>query len=240
MQNADSYPIRLKVNYPDSLNRILNFPFFIGTVIKLILCIPILIILAIVGSPGGSFGGMEQYGDALGLILTIVGVISVVFYLIGPIGILFTGSYPRGLFNLIGGIQRITARTYAYLESLTDNYPGFGLEDDGKSTRLEIDYPPTQSRLLNFPFLGWLIKAILCIPHFVVLIFLGIAALVLVFIAQFAILFTGNFPRGMFGFVAGVLQWTMRVGLYIYGLTDRYPPFDLSADVEDGPYQAKA
>lgn len=230
MQEAASYPIRFTTRYPDSLNRILNLPFFIGTLIKLILCIPIIIILAIVGAPGSTGGAVDRAGVE---VLWVVSLISFVLYIIGPVGILFTGSYPRGVFNFIAGIQRIAARFYAYVDLLTDEYPGFGLDDEGKSARLEIDYPETQSRLLNFPILGWVIKAILCIPHFIVLFFLTLATIVLVFIGQFAILFSGNFPRGMFTFVAGYIQWLMRVNLYIYGLTDRYPPFSLDVDIAE-------
>jgi len=62
-----------------------------------------------------------------------------------------------------------------------------------------------------------------------VLVFLYIAAVVVVIIAWFAILFTGRYPQGMFDFVVGVLRWSLRVGAYAFLLvTDRYPPFSLA------------
>ena len=88
-----------------------------------------------------------------------------------------------------------------------------------------IAYPETLSRgtLLLKTFFGWLY---LGIPHGLALMFYGIAAAVVSFLAWWAILFTGRYPRGMFDFVVGLLRWQMRVNAYALLLTDAYPPFN--------------
>lgn len=90
--------------------------------------------------------------------------------------------------------------------------------------RLQIDYPHRLSRLLIF------VKAILAIPHFIILWVLGIGAWVALVISWFAVLITGSYPESLFRYIAGVMRWAVRVSAYVFLLTDAYPPFSLDDD----------
>ena len=91
--------------------------------------------------------------------------------------------------------------------------------------RLDFPYPDAKRDLNRWlPLVKWL----LAIPHYIVLLFLYLALIVLVIGAWFAILFTGRYPRGIFDFVEGVIRWHNRVvGYALILVTDRYPPFSL-------------
>ena len=146
---------------------------------------------------------------------------------IGFFAILFTGRYPRGLFNLVVGYLRWSARVVAYYSVyMVDRYPPFSMdEDDSNLVVLQIEYPERLSRglaLLKL-FLGWLY---VLVPHGIALFIYTIIALFALFISWWAILFTGRFPRGLFGLILGLLRWKLRVNAYLLFLRDEYPPFN--------------
>jgi hypothetical protein len=94
---------------------------------------------------------------------------------------------------------------------------------------VRADRPERSSR-------GWaaltilLIKFVALIPHFIVLSLLSLAQIVVAFVAQVAVVFKGEYPAGMFDFVAGVLRWSTRVGTFALSLNDQYPPFSMEPD----------
>ena len=157
------------------------------------------------------------------IIVALLQTVGGVLVLIAFFSILFTKKWPRGLFDFTLQIERWTMNTVAYALTLQrDEYPPFSGEPGEYPVRLEVDYDDNLSRWMIF------VKWLLILPHLIVLVFLAIAAYVVVFIAFFVILFTGRFPRGMFDFVTGVLRWSIRVNAYAHWLmTDRYPPFSL-------------
>jgi hypothetical protein len=131
--------------------------------------------------------------------------------------------YPRWWFDFARELRRFSTRVGAYLVLVTDRYPS---TVDAQSVHIEIDYPDVHQNLNRWlPLVKWL----LAIPHYIILFFLAIASIIAVIIAWFAILFTGQYPRGLFDFVVGVGRWWLRVDAYAFLLvTDRYPPFSLN------------
>ncbi|HEV8420273.1 MAG TPA: DUF4389 domain-containing protein [Actinomycetota bacterium] len=205
-----TYPVQFSVDYPDrSLNRL-------TTAFRIIVAIPIFIVLGSVS--GGTW--VRSYSRGSTFVLSAAG--GLLFF--GPLlMILFRQKYPRWWFDWNVELQRFTNRVGVYLALMDDRYPA---TDQQQAVHLEYVYPDA-ARDLNrwLPLVKWL----LAIPHYIVLIFLWIAAIVVVIIAWFAILFTGRYPRGMFDFVEGVIRWENRVLAYAFLLvTDRYPPFSLA------------
>ena len=94
----------------------------------------------------------------------------------------------------------------------------------GHSVNVTMPYPAELSRgtLLLKTFFGWFYVGI---PHAIIGMFYGIAAMFITFIAWFAILFTGKYPEGMYNFVVGMFRWQTRVNAYMFLLTDEYPGF---------------
>ena len=136
--------------------------------------------------------------------------------------LVFRQKYPRWWFDWNLNLSRFLARVGAYALLLRDEYPS---TDEEQAVHLDFAYPDAQRLDRLLPIVKWF----LAIPHWIVIGFLWMGAMVCVVIAWFAILFTGRYPRNLFDFVVGVLRWTMRVEAYaVLLITDRYPPFSLS------------
>jgi hypothetical protein len=195
----------------------------VTTVFRIFVVIPILIVLTSVS--GASVISVSNWGHSAGnnARYVVVGAGGLLF--LGPLlMILFRKKYPRWWFDWNLELQRFSSRVAVFLALMDDRYPA---TDDQQAVHLDYRYPDA-SRDLNrwLPLVKWL----LVIPHLIVLLFLWFAAVVVVIIAWFAILFTGRYPRAMFDFVEGVLRWGQRVIAYAFLLvTDTYPPFSLAA-----------
>ena len=209
---GDQYPVQFSVEYPDrDLDRV-------STAFRLIAAIPIVIVLGAIG--GSEWSSWSNGNGGHGASIAAGGG---VLFLPALLMILFRQKYPRWWYDWNLELLRLQNRVAVYLGLLDDRYPS---TDETQSVSLEFPYPDAKQGLNRWlPLVKWF----LAIPHYVVLAFLGLAAVVCVIMAWFAILFTGRYPRGLFDFVVGVMRWGNRVAAYAFVLvTDQYPPFRLS------------
>jgi hypothetical protein len=211
---TNPYPVQFDVEYPDRpLNRLTS-------AFRIFTAIPILILAAALAGSNGSYTwGMGDHES------TRSGASGIGLLVVAPaLMILFRQKYPRWWFDWNVNLLAFTNRVGVYCFLLTDVYPA---TDEDQSVHLTVPYPDVPNELNRWlPLVKWL----LAIPHYIVLFFLFIGAVVAAIVAWFAILFTGRFPRGLFDYMVGVGRWENRVAAYAFIMTtDEYPPFRLSA-----------
>lgn len=158
-------------------------------------------------------------------LLLFVGLWGKILSLVAFITVVFTGEYPKSIFEFQVQLMRWNLRVSARIYNLSDGYPAFGLSGtDDEYTHLEVPYPEQISRslvLLRF-FFGVIFVGI---PHGLVLYFRILIGSFISFFAWFAVLFTGEYPKSWHRFIVGTLRWQFRVGIYLAYLSDDYPPF---------------
>lgn len=178
------------------------------------------------------------------LVLAFLWAAFMVLTVLAGFAILFTGRYPKGIFDFNVGVLRWTWRVTFYAFALgTDRYPPFSLQPDaGYPADLAVPYPATLSR--GLVLVKWWLLAL---PHYLVVAvfggtitwwawgwggdrgaFVGAGLIgILVLIAGVVLAVRGSYPRPVFDFVMGMERWTYRVWAYAALLRDEYPPFRL-------------
>jgi Domain of unknown function (DUF4389) len=207
-----AYPVTFAVDFPDrSLDRL-------TTAFRIIVAIPIAIVLTLLTGASLHYVTTSNATSETVTLATGGGVLFLPLVLM----IVFRQKYPRWWFDWNLQVLRFSNRVSAYLALLDDHYPS---TDEEQAVHLDFPYPDARQLNQWLPLIKWL----LAIPHYFVLIFLGIGALGAIIIAWFAIVFTGKYPRSLFDFVVGVMRWSNRVtGYALVLVTDEYPPFSLA------------
>jgi Domain of unknown function (DUF4389) len=179
------------------------------------------------------------------IVLLVLHIAVIAVWVVALFAILFTGKYPRALFDFSVGVMRWRWRVVAYaLFALgTDKYPPFSLQSKADyPTDVEVDYPERLSR--GLVLIKWWLLAL---PHYLILFafFTGGWRLlrlesnefvaydlppliaILLIIAVVGLLFTGRYPKGLYDLVIGINRWGIRVRVYSSLLRDEYPPLRL-------------
>jgi hypothetical protein len=216
-----AYPVTYDVDRPQEYNRL-------TVAFRLILAIPQMILVGGLGfvSYTASSANNDEFGRSFAVSVLNTGVLTWVagiLVFLAWFAIMFTTRYPEAFQRFVSMVFRWSMNVHAYVYLQTEPYPPFS-GDAPYPLRLSVRPDERHNRLTVF------FRIFLVIPHAICLVFLGIAQAVVSFIAWFAILFTGQYPEGMYGFSVGVSRWYARVTAYMYLLVDEYPPFSLAAD----------
>jgi hypothetical protein len=186
------------------------------------------------------------------VVLAFLWVAFLVTTVIAGFAILFTGRYPRSLFDFNVGVLRWNWRVgfYVYAALGTDRYPPFTLTRTDYPADFDVAYPERLSRGLV------LVKWLLAIPHLIIVSLVAADLLLypwstssgwssgfqfggysvlnlLVVIAGFFLLITSQYPRGLFDLLMGINRWIYRVLTYVALMRDEYPPFRLDAGARE-------
>jgi len=169
---------------------------------------------------GGQTLGMRVFGlrvakddgSPLSIVVAIVRwfglLVSILALGIGVFWVAFT-TEKKGWHDLIAGTSVLMKEPQPY------------------PVQVSWETPPTNARFFAIPLIGILARAILLIPHLVVLYFVGICVFAAVLVLWIPVLVNGRYPAWGYRLVGGYIRWQARLTAYIYGVTDRYPtPFD--------------
>ena len=157
----------------------------------------------------------------LAIWLYFYGLVASIALVIAWLAIVFTASYPKGLYDFVAGFTRSLARITAYMALLSDPYPPFGPSG-------ESDYPVRMhfaGPLERYSRAKTFFRIILAIPILILRYAMNLLLEIGAVAAWFVIVFTGKMPRGLFDLMVLANSYTARSDAYLFLLTETYPPF---------------
>lgn len=201
----DAYPVNISYDRSARISRFWGIP-VVGVLVRAILVLPHLLVLALIS-------------------------IVVAFQLLFTwIPVLILGRFPGWGYHWIGGYLGWYARVAAYVGLLTPTYPPFSRSGADHPVRVRYDEGVRINRLWGIPVLGLMVRAILLIPHLVILWLLGFVSAILLVFNWIPVLLLGRQADIVYDVVGGTTRWWLRVYAYLLMMVDRYPPFSLGED----------
>jgi hypothetical protein len=159
-------------------------------------------------------------------VLAFYGILVALLQLVTWIPVLINGQYPGWGYSIVGGFIRWVTRVQAYAILAASAYPPFST---GGSHDVDVRWDESQhvARWAGIPVLGVWIRAILLIPHLIIVWFLGIAVGFLSLVTWIPVLLTGRYADWAYRIVGGYMRWQNRIMCYTLLMTGPYPPFSL-------------
>jgi len=201
----DAYPVNVSYDRSARINRLWGVP-LIGQFVRFVLAIPHFIAL---------------------ILLSIVAFLQL---LIAWIPVLVLGRYPGWGYRWTGGLLAYSQRVSAYLMLMTSTYPPFTLTAEEYPITVRYDEGVRINRLWGIPIVGHIVRAIVLIPHFIVIWLLSILVGILSLFAWIPVLILGRQADIIYTVIGGFYRWQLRTTAYWLLMVDRYPPFSLGED----------
>ena len=201
----DAYPVNVSYDRAAQLDRLWGIP-WVGQLVRWILLIPHI------------------------LILVLVAIVAGLMLLVTWIPVLILGRFPGWGYRWVGGMMGWAVRVQAYGLLLTPTYPPFSLSGEGHPVSVRFDEGVRISRFWGIPFVGMMVRAIVLIPHFIVLWILAIVVYLLYLVVWVPVLLLGRQADFVYTLVGGFTRYWFRVTAYLLLMVDRYPPFSLGED----------
>jgi hypothetical protein len=201
----DAYPVNVSYDRSARINRLWGIP-VIGQLVRFILAIPHIIVMFLLAIMAG------------------------LQLLVSWIPVLLLGRYPGWGYRWTGGLLAYSQRVTAYMLLMTPDYPPFALEAETYPVTVRYDEGVRINRLWGIPIIGYVVRAIVLIPHFILLWLLAILVWFLLLVVWVPVLILGRQADIIYTFIGGFYRWQLRMSAYFLLMVDKYPPFSLGED----------
>ena len=201
----DAYPVNVSYDREARINRLWGIP-VIGQMVRAILLIPHI------------------------LVMMLVAIVASIQILLAWIPVLLLGRFPGWGYRWIGGLLGYSLRVSAYALLMTSKYPPFSLSGEDHPVSVRFDEGVRINRLWGIPVIGQMVRAIMLIPHLIILSFLAILTGFLMLVVWVPVLIFGRQADLIYTLVGGMYRWQLRVSAYMLLMVDRYPPFSFGED----------